>query len=76
MFEKIKEVLLQYSPAQESLITEDAKLQDDLELDSFDIMKILMELEDVFGFRVSNENVVNIATVRDLEKFIAGKAAR
>ena len=76
MFEMIKEVLVQYSPAEESLITEDAKLQDDLELDSFDIMKILMELEDVFGFRVSNENVVNIVTVRDLEQFLARKAVR
>ena len=46
MLEAIKEILIQYTEVEKSLITEDSNLQNDLELNSFDVMNIVVDFED------------------------------
>lgn len=73
MFERIKEILLQYTGSEGCVITESSNLKEDLNLDSFDIMNIVIELEDVFGIRLSDKDTVKLITVKDIQKVLAGK---
>ena len=43
----------------------DSKLGDDLELDSLDMVELVMFLEECFGIEIPDEEAVNIVTVGD-----------
>lgn len=47
-------------------VTPFTKFDDDLGLDSLDILEITMEVEQEFGIRISEEEVEKIETVDDL----------
>ena len=64
---KVKEILLQYAEVDESMITGEADLQNDLGLNSFDLMSIVVEFEDQFGIQINDEDIANLATVQDIE---------
>ena len=70
MFERIKEILLQYTEEDESMITRDANLQNDLGLNSFDLMSIVIEFEDQFGIEISDEDIPDLMTVQDIEDYL------
>ena len=57
MLEAIKEILIQYTEVEKSLITEDSNLQNDLELNSFDVMNIVVDFEDTFDIEIPDEDV-------------------
>lgn len=76
MIGKIIEITRQYLTEERSVITEDSNLKDDLGLDSFDIMNIIIECEDAFGVRISDEVLGNFVTVKDIEKMLIRKGKR
>lgn len=76
MIEKIIEITRQYLTNDSSVITADSNLKDDLGLDSFDIMNIIIECEDAFGVRISDEVLGNFITVKDIEKMLIRKGMR
>ena len=47
----------------EEQVTEDASFQADLDADSLDLVELIMELEDQFGLKISDEDAQQIATV-------------
>ena len=49
----------------ESKITLDAKLKEDLELDSLDSVELIMSAEEEFGIEIPDEDVMNFKTVND-----------
>lgn len=73
MFERIKEILKQYTEVDESVITKDANLQNDLVLNSLDLTNIIVEFEDEFGISIADDEVGNFITVRDIETYIKNK---
>ena len=68
MIDTIIEIVRQYLPDQNTEVTENSNLKDDLGLDSFDIMNIVIECEDAFGVRISDEVLGNFNTVNDIRK--------
>lgn len=58
----------QYLTKEDRAITEESTLKEDLGLDSFDIMNILIECEDAFDVRISDMVLGNFITVRDIER--------
>ena len=68
MIGTIIEIVRQYLPDQNTAVTESSNLKDDLGLDSFDIMNIVIECEDAFGVRISDEVLGNFNTVNDIRK--------
>ena len=74
MIDTIIEIVRQYLPDQNTEVTENSNLKDDLGLDSFDIMNIVIECEDAFGVRISDEVLGNFNTVNDIRKKIVEKS--
>jgi acyl carrier protein len=63
VFERVKEVLTDQLGVDENDITEEASFQEDLDADSLDLVELIMELEDQFGIKISDEDAQKIQTV-------------
>ena len=53
-----------------SRIEADTRFKEDLEADSLDLYELVMELEDDYGIRVSEEQAAQIKTVGDAVEFV------
>ena len=63
VYERVKEVLTEQLGVDENEVTEDASFQEDLDADSLDLVELIMELEDQFGIKISDEDAQKIQTV-------------
>jgi acyl carrier protein len=63
VFERVKEVLGEQLGVDENEITEEASFQEDLDADSLDLVELIMELEDQFGIKISDDDAQKIQTV-------------
>ena len=59
VLDQIKEILKDTMDIDESKITLDAKLKEDLELDSLDSVELIMSAEEEFGIEIPDEDVMN-----------------
>ena len=70
VLDQIKEILKDTMDIDESKITLDAKLKEDLELDSLDSVELIMSAEEEFGIEIPDEDVMNFITVNDIVNYI------
>ena len=61
--ERVRGILVEQLGVDEEQVTEDASFQADLDADSLDLVELIMELEDQFGIKISDEDAQQIATV-------------
>lgn len=73
VFEKVQSILCSQLDLEESQVTMEAALQDDLGADSLDLVDLLMSIEDEFDVDVPDEDVEKIKTVGDLVRYIEDK---
>lgn len=55
-------------------ISEGTRFREDLDADSLDLYELVMELEDTYGIKVSEEEAAEIATVGDAVDFVLQRA--
>lgn len=55
-------------------IKPETRFREDLDADSLDLYELVMELEDQYGIRVSEEEAAQIATVGDAVDFVCARA--
>lgn len=70
IFEKLKEIIAEQLEVEESEITMEAELVEDLGADSLDLVDLVMSIEDEFDVEVPDEAIENIKTIGDAVKFI------
>ena len=70
VLEKVKAILAEQFDVEESKITEETDLQEDLGADSLDVVDLLMSIEDEFEVEVPDEEIENIKTVGALVAYI------
>jgi acyl carrier protein len=70
IFAKVKEYLLMQLPVDESKITEDARMVEDLGADSANLMMLIMDLESEYNMTVEDDALTTIKTVGDIVTYI------
>ena len=73
IFEKIKEIVVDQLGVNDEDVKLETNFVEDLDADSLDLFKVIMEIEDAFNVKV--EDVENIKTVADAVSFIESATA-
>jgi acyl carrier protein len=70
VMEKVREHLSAELEVPAEKISEGTRFKDDLDADSLDLYELVMELEDTYGVKVSEEEAARIETVGDAVDFV------
>jgi acyl carrier protein len=70
--ERVRGILVEQLGVDEEQVTDDASFQGDLDADSLDLVELIMELEDQFGLKISDEDAQKIATVGEAVDYVVG----
>jgi acyl carrier protein len=68
----IKLVMEQLDVTREECVLE-ASFIDDLGADSLDLVELIMEMEEVFGLEIADEELEKIRTIQDVINFLKNK---
>lgn len=73
MFEQVKKVLVDAIHVDGDLVTLEANLKDDLNIDSLAAVELALELESEFDVRIEDEELAKLETVSDVVNIINEK---
>ena len=73
--EKVRNFLIEDLEIDEEKITDDAKLKDDLGIDSLDFVDIVVIVEKNFGFKIKPEEMAGVTTLHEFCDYIESKVA-
>jgi acyl carrier protein len=73
VLEKVREHLSTELEVPVAEISESTRFRDDLDADSLDLYELVMELEDTYGIKVSEEEAARIETVGQAVDFVSDR---
>ncbi len=73
MFEKCVAIIADTLGIDESMITMDSDLVNELGADSLDVMQMLTTVEEQFALTITDEEILNLRTVGDVVRLIESK---
>lgn len=73
MFEQIKNLLIECANVDGNMITPDARLKDDLGIDSLYAVELILELETKFEIKIEWETMQSLQTVNDVCNLVSEK---
>jgi len=73
VFEQLKAMLVDQLGVDEADVKMEASFQDDLDADSLDLVELIMEMEDKFGVKISDEEAQSIRTVSEAVEFVSAR---
>ena len=73
--EKVNAFLVDELEIDESKIEDDARLKEDLGIDSLEVVDVIVLVEEQFGFKMSREHFNQIRTYGEFCQFIADRFA-
>ncbi len=76
VFERVRRVVAEVLKISEDKITLESRYAEDLHLDSFDNLSLLMALEDEFERTIEDQGALQMTTVGETVDFILSQAAR
>jgi len=73
MQEKVIKLISDATKIDPSKITMETSFVDDLNLDSLDIVELMMKMEDDFGIEIPEEDAEGLKTVKDVVSYLEKK---
>lgn len=70
VYDKVVRIIAENLDLDESAISSDSVITDDLGADSLDVVDLVMSFEDEFGIEIPDDAVETIRTVGDIAKYI------
>jgi len=71
IFANIKDMLVEQLGVDGDDVSMAASFADDLDADSLDLVELIMEMEDQFGVKISDEEAEKIKTVEQAVEYVA-----
>jgi acyl carrier protein len=71
---RVTSIIGEHLGVDEASLVPEANLLDDLGADSLDVVELVMALEEEFGIEVSDDDVENIRTIRDIVEYVSSRA--
>ena len=71
--QKVKEIIQESLCVDNSDVTSNAKLKDDLGADSLDVVELIMAMEEEFNMEIQDDETETLETVGDVVAFISKK---
>lgn len=66
LYSKIKNILVNQFEVDESLVTRDANLYEELEIDSIDAVDLMVQLKEITGKKIPPEQFKEVRTIGDV----------
>ena len=76
VFDRVKEIIIDHLGADESAVTMEASLVDDLKADSLDTVEMIMSLEEEFHIDIEDSDAEGLKTVGDAVRFIEERSGK
>jgi acyl carrier protein len=73
VFEKVKSLFVEDLGIDESKISMESKLEEDLEIDSLGIVEVVMAFEDEFDIEIDDEELADVKTVGEAVNLLHSK---
>lgn len=73
VLEKLSKIVAEQLGMEQSKITMETSLKEDLLADSLDIVEIIMQIEEQFGIEVDDEDALQFKTIADVVNYIEAK---
>lgn len=73
VFDKVKSLFIEDLGIDESKISMESKLEEDLEIDSLGIVEVVMAFEDEFDIEIDDEELADVKTVGEAVKLLHSK---
>ena len=73
VFEKVKNLFVEELGIDAEKVTMEAKLEEDLEIDSLGIVEVVMAFEDEFSIEIDDEELTDVGTVGQAVNLIHSK---
>ena len=71
----VNQFLIDEIEVEENLINEDARLKEDLGIDSLDFVDVVVIVEREFGFKIKAEEMANVRTLSDFYNYLYEKVS-
>ena len=66
LFKKIREILVDQFDVEESSVSMDANLYEELEIDSIDAVDLLVQIKELTGVKIAPDTFKEVRTIRDV----------
>ena len=73
VFEKVKSLFVEDLGIDDSKVTMEAKLEEDLEIDSLGIVEVVMAFEDEFEIEIDDDELADVSTVGQAVQLLHSK---
>lgn len=70
MFDRIKEIIMNYVEVEEDAIKPESRFMEDLGFTSFDFMSMLGEIEEEFDVEIDQKEAADICTVQEAAEYL------
>ena len=70
MLEKVKKIIAAQLDIEESALTPETDIEDDLGADSLDAVELIVAFEEEFGISVPDDDILALRTVGDIAEYI------